>query len=125
SCPCSERRWVLRATDGRAAGRLLWRQPMPAWTNNWSILWRTLRARVPDGVYREGAPVAAVDGDAAGATIELEDGSAERFDVAIGADGYRSLVRERIHPGRRPTYAGYVLWRGNYEESRLSDLDQR
>ena len=44
-----------------------------------------------------------------------------RFDVLVGADGYRSLARELVHPGSTPIYAGYMAWRGVYPESRIVD----
>ncbi|MEU5211584.1 FAD-dependent monooxygenase [Streptomyces sp. NPDC020742] len=47
----------------------------------------------------------------------------ERFDLAIGADGYRSLVREAAFPGIRPRYAGYLAWRGAVPVDRLAALD--
>jgi 2-polyprenyl-6-methoxyphenol hydroxylase-like FAD-dependent oxidoreductase len=120
-CQWSERVWMLR--DGDAGkGRVIWRQPSSAVANNWGVLWRTLRAKVPDDSYQEGAAIAGVQPDADGATIVLESGAAERFDLVVGADGYRSKVRSVIHSGSRPAYAGYVLWRGHYEETWLRDL---
>lgn len=117
-CPCSERTWVVR--HGNAAyGRVIGRQRLSAVLNNWGVLWRTLRAGVPDEVYREGAAVAGVETDAAGATVVFHGGVQERFDAVVGADGYRSMVRRAAHPGASASYAGYVLWRGNYEERRL------
>lgn len=73
----------------------------------------------PDEVYREGTTIAEIEADARGATVVLQDGGRHRFDVVVGADGYRSRVRSLVFPGSQPTYAGYVLWRGNYEERRL------
>ena len=118
--PCSERIWMVRHGDDRV-GRVLWRQPSPAVLNNWALLWRTLRARVPDDVYREGVAVGHIEADDAGVVVVPEAGPRQRFDVLVGADGYRSRVRSLVHPGSRPAYAGYVLWRGNYEEGRLAD----
>ncbi|MGI9644446.1 MAG: FAD-dependent monooxygenase [Ilumatobacteraceae bacterium] len=113
------RRWI--GADGSDAGRTVWEQPGAAVTNNWGVLWRALRARVPDDRYRDGSHVVGVDETDGGVEVHLEGGDPERFDVVLGADGYRSLVRGLVHPGSKPQYAGYVLWRGNFPESQLSD----
>lgn len=41
-------------------------------------------------------------------------GEVRRFDLVVGADGYRSVVRRAMFPDVRPEYAGYVLWRGTF-----------
>jgi 2-polyprenyl-6-methoxyphenol hydroxylase-like FAD-dependent oxidoreductase len=115
------RRWVI--ADGSPAGRLLWEQPSggAAVCNNWSVLWQGLRARVPDASYRDGTNVTAVMQDDTGVDVVLDDGAIERFDVVLGADGYRSLVRSLVNPDSNPRDAGYILWRGNFPEAELSD----
>jgi 2-polyprenyl-6-methoxyphenol hydroxylase-like FAD-dependent oxidoreductase len=47
-----------------------------------------------------------------GASVTLADGTIEHFDLLLGADGYRSVVREAMFPGVVPKYAGYLCWRG-------------
>ncbi|QES52062.1 monooxygenase [Streptomyces venezuelae] len=120
------RRWVVRdrATEG---GRVIWEQPFPFHSYHWGLLWRGLRESVPGSVvYRQGETVAGVTGSgagAAGAEVRLADGSVERYDLVIGADGYRSVVRAAVCPESRPHYAGYVCWRGNFDAARLAELD--
>lgn len=115
------RRWVI--ADGSSAGRLLWDQPGggAAVCNNWSVLWQGLRARVPDAAYRDGSTVTAVAQDDTGVDVVLHDGVTERFDVVVGADGYRSSVRGLVNAEAAPRFAGYVLWRGNFPEAELTD----
>ena len=124
--PAEERIWIVN--DGSApTGRVLWRQPGSASLNNWSILWMSLRSRVPDEIYRDGIRVEELEQSEAGVSVSFADGSHERFDVLVGADGYRSRIRSDMFPGIKPEYAGYVLWRGNYPEQRIVDrgpLDQ-
>ncbi|MEV0368816.1 FAD-dependent monooxygenase [Streptomyces sp. NPDC050636] len=47
----------------------------------------------------------------------------EHFDLVIGADGYRSIVRNAAFPDVRPSYAGYLAWRGAVPAERLAELD--
>ncbi|MFE5856791.1 FAD-dependent monooxygenase [Streptomyces sp. NPDC056500] len=116
----AERHWYVR--DERAPlGRMLGSNAFPFRTYNWGPLWRELRARVPEGVrFRSGTPVLSVTESGAGAAVHTEDGS-EPYDVVIGADGYRSVVRAAVCPAVEPRYAGYLAWRGAYPESRLPD----
>jgi 2-polyprenyl-6-methoxyphenol hydroxylase-like FAD-dependent oxidoreductase len=120
--PAKRRDWIIKQGDV-PRGRVLWEQPGEASLNNWSILWKSLRKRVADSDYREGVPVRSFDQDAAGVSVALHDGSRERFDVLIGADGYRSATRAHMFPGTSPEYAGYVLWRGNFPEARVRDRE--
>lgn len=116
------RRWYVR--DERASGPLgkeLGAMPFPFRTYNWGPLWGELRRRVPESVeFRTGTTVEAVRSCPVGAEVDTGGGT-ERFDVVIGADGYRSVVRAAAHPGLRAEYAGYLAWRGAYPEARLPD----
>ncbi|MGQ0467317.1 MAG: FAD-dependent monooxygenase [Sporichthyaceae bacterium] len=112
-----QRLWITKdGTD--PLGRVMWRHPFPGATHNWAVLWRRLRGLVPDDAYRTGEEVRGVAPAAHGIGLELNTGTVE-FDVVVGADGYCSRVRDCVHPTVRPAYAGYALWRGNYEESLL------
>lgn len=106
------REWTVR--DGDAdLGRTLAVHPLTFRAYAWGSLWSELRRRVPEEVdYRTGTTVSAVDADADGVTLRLADGAEERYDAVIGADGYRSVVRNTLFPGLQPTYAGYLGWRG-------------
>ncbi|MFI1868313.1 FAD binding domain-containing protein [Streptomyces jumonjinensis] len=129
--PCvriSERRWYVR--DGAdPLGRVIRGETFPFRAYNWGSLWRELRGRVPDSVeFRSGTTVESVVESAAGAEVRtagpagagVPSGS-DRYDLVIGADGYRSVVRNTVCPDVRPAYAGYLAWRGAYPESRLAD----
>ncbi len=48
--------------------------------------------------------------DPTGVTAQLTDGSSERGDVLIGADGLSSQVRGQLHGLPKPRYAGYGVW---------------
>jgi 2-polyprenyl-6-methoxyphenol hydroxylase-like FAD-dependent oxidoreductase len=97
----------------------LWQQQFPGIAHNWGMLWANLRDRVADADYRDGVPVTRIEPDADGVTVHPEGGVAERFDLVIGADGYRSLIRAAVDPAAEPTFSGYVLWRGGYPAAEL------
>jgi len=120
-CELRERWWLL--DDGSSAGRTLWEQESHAAANNWGVLWRSLRARVSDECYRDDVALTDLKQVSDGVRAAFTDGSTRTFDVLVGADGYRSAVRGQLHPNSRPEYAGYVLWRGNYAESRLKQRE--
>jgi 2-polyprenyl-6-methoxyphenol hydroxylase-like FAD-dependent oxidoreductase len=44
--------------------------------------------------------------------VRLTDGTEERGDLVIGADGVHSTVRRRLWPEAAPRFAGYTAWRG-------------
>jgi 2-polyprenyl-6-methoxyphenol hydroxylase-like FAD-dependent oxidoreductase len=106
----AERLWFV---DSGGERRLMWRQPFPGVSVNWALLWRALRARLSGEVYRAGTPVARVEPAERGPTVLLVDGARRRYDLVIGADGYRSAVRQGLHRDGLPTYVGYVMWRGS------------
>ncbi|MGW1377799.1 FAD-dependent monooxygenase [Streptomyces sp. NPDC002446] len=120
------RRWYVR--DGAAPlGRQIAAQPFPFRSYCWGPLWQELRRRLPAHTdFRWGVTVRAVTDAADGARLHLDgDGGAgpERFDLVIGADGYRSVVRTAAFPGIRPRYAGYLAWRGTVPAERMAALD--
>ena len=59
-----------------------------------------------------GTQCVGLDQDDAGVTVRLADGSTERADVLVGADGIRSTVRVALRHGHDlpPRYAGYTAW---------------
>jgi 2-polyprenyl-6-methoxyphenol hydroxylase-like FAD-dependent oxidoreductase len=119
----SSRRWFAQGEES-ALGREIATVPFRARAYNWGSLWHELRRRIPAAVeYRAGAAVVEVRDGADAATVALADGNEERFDLVVGADGYRSIVRASLFPDTQPEYAGYFLWRGTFPVERLAELD--
>ena len=112
------RRW--RTVAEPVFGYLAWEQPTSVVLLNWGMLYRNLRARVPDGVYRTGQRVIALNGMRDHVEVVLADGHTHIFDLVVCADGYASLGRKNLFPSIEIGYAGYVLWRGSLHESFLS-----
>ncbi|HJP76953.1 MAG TPA: NAD-binding protein [Pseudonocardiaceae bacterium] len=108
SSPITQRSWFV--PDGSPTGRVALLQPFGVVATNWGVVWRALRSKVPDPVYRQRVAVRAVHADG---TVVTETGS-ERYDLVVGADGYRSIVRGIVDRSARVEYSGYVLWRGDF-----------
>ncbi|MER6365113.1 monooxygenase [Kitasatospora sp. NPDC001527] len=141
--PVTARHWVARGEDGDPRGRVLWVQPMAMHSYHWGVLWQGLRERIPDGVeFRPGTAVTAVGGGGAvagggagggsgsgsgdvgagPAWVETASGGREEYDLVVGADGHRSVVRAAVCPEARSEYAGYVAWRGSFDARLLDTL---
>jgi 2-polyprenyl-6-methoxyphenol hydroxylase-like FAD-dependent oxidoreductase len=100
-----------------ASGRVTHELEQPQYMSAWARIYRLLKDAFPAESYRFGATLARIDQDAAGVTAIFADGSTERGELLVGADGIRSTVRGLLAPAVQPTYAGYVAWRGVAEES--------
>jgi 2-polyprenyl-6-methoxyphenol hydroxylase-like FAD-dependent oxidoreductase len=96
-----------RAYDRRDTTRLM---------SSWGRVFASLRERIPDRSYHLGKALTRVEQDSNGVTAIFSDGTRERGDLLIGADGGRSTVRELFLPARQPEYAGYVAWRAMLDE---------
>lgn len=84
--------------------------------SSWGRVFRSLRDCIPDETYHLGRSLVRVEQDAGGVTAIFADGTRERGDLLVGADGGRSTVRELFLPGLEPEYAGYVAWRAKLDE---------
>jgi 2-polyprenyl-6-methoxyphenol hydroxylase-like FAD-dependent oxidoreductase len=96
-----------RAYDRRDTVRLM---------SSWGRVFASLRARMPEGSYHLSKSLTRVEQDRDGVTAIFADGTSERGDLLVGADGGRSTVRELFLPDRQPEYAGYVAWRAMLDE---------
>lgn len=93
---------------------------LPQILTAWGRLYHLLKAALPPHLYRFGAGLKSFEQDAEGVTVLLADGKTERGTLLVGADGFRSTVRQQLLPDVRPAYAGYIAWRGLTDEAVLS-----
>lgn len=113
---------ICRTAEELRYGRLAWTQPTKLAALNWGGLYRNLRARVPEGVYRTRHQVVAMHelpNDRV--AVNFADSGTQAFDLVVCADGYASLGRQTLFPDVALRYAGYVLWRGCMPESALGE----
>lgn len=94
--------------------------PVRAVTSAWSHIWRPLRRALPDPCLHDGKTCVRVEQTATDVIAHFEDGTCERGDLLVGADGLHSAVRAALLPALRPQYAGYVAWRGVVEARDLA-----
>jgi 2-polyprenyl-6-methoxyphenol hydroxylase-like FAD-dependent oxidoreductase len=76
-----------------------------------------MRATLPTGTHHLGYNLRGIEQDANSITAIFENGERVTGDLLVGADGFRSVVRNLLAPEIQPIYAGYVVWRGLAEES--------
>lgn len=82
-----------------------------------------LRSLIPPGVIHLGRCLEAVDEREDGVVLRFADGSQERADLVVGADGVHSLVRERLHGAQRPRFSGRVAYRTVFPAALLGGVD--
>ena len=75
-------------------------------------LLRILAGSLPAGVLSFGKRFASFRQEGESVVAQFDDGSEERGDILIGADGIRSLVREQLFPGVPLRYSGQTCYRG-------------
>ncbi|MEC9247475.1 MAG: FAD-dependent monooxygenase [Pseudomonadota bacterium] len=104
----------LLGKNGDTSHREIMKQTM----SSWGLIYRFLRSQIDDREYTSGATLTTLDsGQDKKVLIGFGNGKIVKADWVIGADGMHSKVRELLNPKARPTYAGYLAWRGLIEES--------
>ena len=103
-----------------ASGRTLFQHPCPQTVTSWERVHRLLRARLPDRHYHAGSELQRIEIAEPIGIAHFADGRRVEADLIVGADGFRSTVRQQLFPATRFDYAGYVAWRGLVDEAGLS-----
>jgi 2-polyprenyl-6-methoxyphenol hydroxylase-like FAD-dependent oxidoreductase len=102
-----------------SAGNTIVAQPSARTMSGWARLYRTLRDALPAENCRLGRALSRVEQDGDTVTAIFADGTRERGDLLVGADGIRSTVRAQFLPRAQPIYAGYVAWRAVLDEQQI------
>ncbi|MDA0785183.1 MAG: FAD-dependent oxidoreductase, partial [Proteobacteria bacterium] len=87
----------------------------------WNQVYLSLFEKFPRARYHGGQVFAGIETAGDITIVRTTEGRTFEADVVIGADGFRSAVRQIVAPAVQPEYAGYVAWRGTSQESKLSD----
>lgn len=106
----------------RRDGSIQDRRPAPQMQTSWSLIYHTMKEAFGDERYHRGRVLTGIDQDedAKTVTATFEDGSRATADLLVGADGNGSSVRGLLWPEAKPTYAGYLAWRGLVPENELT-----
>src|SRR6516162_9783818 len=118
----SDYRTVLRANGSIQSKHLA-----PQTQTSWSLIYTTLKAAFGEQNYHQAKTLVRIDQDLRARTVtaQFEDGTRESGDLLIGADGGNSTVRQQFWPSMRPTYAGYLAWRGLLPEDAMPPVARK
>ncbi|MFM9974413.1 MAG: FAD-dependent monooxygenase [Beijerinckiaceae bacterium] len=100
-------------------GRIICENSREQIVASWDQLWKRLRQAAGD-IYRHDSALQSYTQNASGVEAVFEDGSRQRSDLLIAADGIQSTIRRSLMPDIKPRYAGYIAWRGLVNKADLS-----
>lgn len=91
----------------------------PQLTLHRADLMQSLEASLPAGVVQLGRRAIDASDEMDGAEIRFDDGTRERFDAVIGADGIHSVVRRALFGAEQPRFTGVVAFRAVVPATKL------
>ena len=106
------RNWRGKLLAADDLGRLGEKLGAPSVGVHRADLQRELAKAAGPEVVRLGRECVGFAADSEGVTARFADGSEERGDLLIGADGLHSRIRSQLLGDEKPRYAGYTAWRG-------------
>ena len=119
---CSSTSWIRFL---RADGSIEHEQRHRYLFSSWNTIYRSLLELFDPARYLLGSEVTAFGQSADSVRVTLADGSAAEAGLLVCADGVSSLARSRLLPDVRPSYSGYVAWRGTLPERDLPGATRR
>jgi 2,6-dihydroxypyridine 3-monooxygenase len=87
--------------------------------SSWYTVYRQMLARIDPARYHLGHEMTGWVDDAGGVEVRFANGTSQRVDLLVCADGVGSTARARLLPQVQPVYSGYVAWRGMVPEASL------
>ena len=119
---CSSTDWIRFL---RPDGGILHEQRHRYLFSSWNTIYRSLLDLFDPGRYLLGREVTAFSQAGDSVHVTLADGASAEADLLVCADGVSSLARARLLPEVRPSYSGYVAWRGTLPEQALPAATRR
>ena len=113
---CSSTGWIRFL---RADGSVRHEQRHRYLFSSWNTIYRSLLELFEPGRYLLGHEVTGFSQAADSVRVTLAGGLAADAGLLVCADGVSSLARARLLPEIRPSYSGYVAWRGTVPERTL------
>ena len=101
------------------SGNTIRKLDFPQIVTSWDRLHALTRATIPYDNHHLGHTFERYVQSERDVAAHFTNGRVEVADLLVGADGFRSAVRQQMHPQVHPEYAGYVVWRGLALESAL------
>ena len=110
--------------SGRTAfdrnGKIIAEYNLPQRLGAWNRVFEPLFEKFPREHYHNGSEFTGMETTDVVTKVQTANGQVFEADVVIGADGFSSTIREFVAPGVKPTYGGYVAWRGVSDEEDLT-----
>jgi 2,6-dihydroxypyridine 3-monooxygenase len=113
---CSSTGWIRFL---RADGSVQHEQRHRYLFSSWNTIYRSLLELFDPGRYLLGREVTGFSQSADSVLVTLAGGQTAEAGLLVCADGVSSLARARLLPEVRPSYSGYVAWRGTVPERAL------
>jgi len=114
---CSSTNWIRFL---RADGSVRHEQRHRYLFSSWNTIYRSLLGLFDPDRYLLGREVTGFSQAADSVRVTLAGGQEAHADLLVCADGVSSLARAWLLPEVRPSYAGYVAWRGTLPEQALT-----
>jgi 2-polyprenyl-6-methoxyphenol hydroxylase-like FAD-dependent oxidoreductase len=114
---CDEKGKPINTTDSKANSL---KYGVDNFTIHRAVLHEFLLSKTDPDFLKMNRRVIGAEQDASGVSIFLQDGSVEKTDFLIVADGIHSYIRQKLLPESVPRYAGYTCWRAIIDNTDLS-----
>ena len=119
---CSSTDWIRFL---RADGSIQHEQRHRYLFSSWNTIYTSLLELFDRGRYLLGSEVTGFRQSGDAVHVTLADGASAEADLLVCADGVSSLARARLLPDVKPSYSGYVAWRGTLPEQALPDATRQ